>query len=70
MRESGGAGVVAVELLIDDGRKHPKTAVPSGPVVEHLDPVLLGARSLSRILGLFNSARRPITLQPGNFAGF
>jgi hypothetical protein len=37
--ESGGAGVVGVELLISDRGEHPEGAMTSGPVVEHLDPV-------------------------------
>lgn len=39
LQESGGAGVVGVELLISDRSEHPERAVAPGPVVEHLDPV-------------------------------
>ena len=46
---SGGAGVISVELLIGNRGEHAEAAVPPGPVVEHLYPVedlrrQLGAR--------------------------
>ncbi len=39
LQESGGAGVVGVELLIGDRGEHPEGAMTTGPVVEHLDPI-------------------------------
>ncbi len=39
LRESGGADVVGVHLLMGDRGEHAEPAVPAGPVVEHVDPV-------------------------------